>query len=138
MMLAVVTAMCFSSCGKKTQTLESYINDHPDVKAEIDEKLGADEYKGITVEFKENEMIYNFDLANMETMTEEFAKSDEAKELLQQGLDGQADAFVSTANTVLQAVRDDGGEIESVKVTVNYNYGDELIATGSFDSDPVE
>ena len=138
MVMAVATVMCFSACGKKeAPTLESYMNDHPEVRAEIDEKLGADEYKGVTVDFSGNDMTYNFDLANMDGMTEEYAKSDEAKKLLDEGLAGQTEAFVSTANTVLQAVRDDGAEIEKVNVIVNYNYGDTLITTASFESDPV-
>ena len=134
MIMAVIAAMCFTACGKKAQTLEAYINDHPEVQTEIDEKLGTDELKNVSIEFKENEMIYNFDLAGMDDVTEELAKSDAIKESLEKGLDQQSETFVNIANTIMNTVKEDGAEIDTVKVTVNYKYGDELITTKSFEA----
>ena len=139
LIMAVLAAMCLTACGEKEPpTLESYMNDHPDMQAEIDEQLGADELKGVTVEFSGNEMIYTYDMASRGDVTEEFAKSEEAKKLLDDGLANQADAFKSTANTVLQEVRTDGTEIEKVTIVVNYVYGDYQITTATFESNPVE
>lgn len=137
MIMAVLTAMCFTACGKSAQpTLESYLNDHPDIQASIDEQLGSDELKNITVEFKGNDMIYTYDLAGVESVTEEQAKSDEVKQKLQEGLDAQTESFKTTANSVLAAVNEDGAGIESINMVVNYVYGDEVVATGTFTSDP--
>jgi cell division protein ZapA (FtsZ GTPase activity inhibitor) len=139
MTLAVITAMVFTACGsKKQQTLESYVNDHPEIKAEIDEQIGADEYNGITVEFSGNDMIYNFDLSSNESITEEMAKSEEIKTALDEGLAGQEESFKAAANTVLKSIKEDGGTIDAIRVIVNYNYGDELITSATFDSDPAE
>jgi hypothetical protein len=136
MIMAVIAAMCFTACGKSSKaTLESYVNDHPDMRTEIDEQLGSEDTAGVTVDFKGNEMIYSMDISGMDNMTEELAKSDSVKESLEAGLEQQSDAFEATAASVLQSIRDEGEQIETVKVTVNYTYGDEVIATASFDAD---
>lgn len=137
MIMAVLTAMCFTACGKKAApTLESYINDHPEVKSEIDEQMGTEGLQGVTIEFSGNEMIYNFDLASMQNVTEEIAKAEETKAALDQGLEAQSATFVNVANTILDTLKQDGAEIDTVQVTVNYKYGDELITTRTFDADP--
>lgn len=136
MIVAVLAAMCFTACGKKQATLESYLNDHPDIQASIDEQLGSEELQGVKVEFTGNDMIYTYDLAGVSEVTEEYAKSDEVKERLQSGLDAQADTFKNTANSVLTAVNEDGAEIDSINMVVNYVYGDEVLVTQTFASDP--
>ena len=140
LIMAVLAAMCLTACGQKEPpTLESYLNDHPDQKTQIDEQLGAsEELKGVTVEFSGNDMIYNYDLASREDVTEEYAKSEVAKELLDQGLANQADAFKGTANPVLDEVRKDGAEVEQIRIIVHYNYDDYQITTATFESDPAE
>ena len=137
MIMAVITAMCFTACGKKAApTLESYINDHPEVKSEIDEQMGTEGLQGVTIEFSGNEMIYNFDLASMQNVTEEVAKSEETKAALDKGLEAQSATLVNVAHTIFATLKQDGAEIETVQVTVNYKYGDELITTRTFDADP--
>ena len=140
LVVAVLAAMCLTACGQKEPpTLESYLNDHPDQKTQIDEQLGAsEELKGVTVEFSGNDMIYTCDMAIRGGITEEDAKSAEVKEMLDTGLATQADAFKGTANSVLDEVRKDGAEIEQIRIIVNYNYGDYQITSATFESDPVE
>ena len=139
MIMAVITAMVFTACGsKKQQTLESYVNDHPEIKSQIDETLGAGEYNGVTVDFSGNDMIYNFDLSSTDTVTEEMAKSEDLKKALDEGLASQEESFKTAANTVLKSIKDEGGDIDAIKVIVNYNYGDELITSATFESDPAE
>lgn len=136
MIMAVVAAMCFTACGKKApETLESYINSHPEVKEEIDEKLGTDELKGVTIEFSGNEMTYSYDISGMENITEEIAKSDTLKESLDAGLDQQSATFVQLANTLKESVKEDGVELDTVKVTVIYTYKDEQITSRTFEAD---
>lgn len=140
LIMAVLAAMCLTACGEKEPpTLESYLNDHPDQKTQIDEQIGAnEELKGVTVEFSGNDIIYTYDMASREDITEEIIKSEESKQLLDQALEAQADAFKGTANSVLQEVRNDGTEIENVRIIVNYTYNGEQITTATFESDPIE
>ena len=136
MIMAVVAAMCFTACGKKAPTtLESYVNDHPEVKEEIDEKLGTDELKGVTVDFSGNEMTYTYDISGMDNITEELAKSDTLKESLDAGLDQQSSTFVQLASTLKNSVKEDGVELETVKVTVVYTYEDYQITSRTFEAD---
>ena len=86
--------------------------------------------------FKGDEMIYSFDIAGMDNMTEDLAKSDEIKNALDAGLEQQADTFSQLAADVLKNLQDDGAEVKTVKVTVNYNYGDTLITTKTFEAAP--
>ncbi len=134
--MAVLAAMCFTACGKKApETLESYIDSHPEVKEEIDDKLGTDELKGVSIEFSGNEMTYTYDISNMENITEEIAKSDTLKESLNAGLDQQASTFTQLANTLKESVKEDGVELETVKVTVVYTFKDEQITSRTFEAD---
>ena len=136
MIMAVVAAMCFTACGKKApETLESYIDSHPEVKEEIDEKLGTDELKGVTIEFSGNEMTYTYDISGMDNITEEIAKSDTLKESLDAGLEQQSSTFVQLANTLKNSVKEDGVELETVKVTVIYTYEDTQITSRTFEAD---
>ena len=136
MIMAVVAAMCFTACGKKAPTtLESYVNDHPEVKEEIDEKLGTDELKGVTIDFSGNEMTYTYDISGMDNITEELAKSDTLKESLDAGLEQQSGTFTQLASTLKNSVKEDGVELETVKVTVVYTYEDYQITSRTFEAD---
>ena len=138
MIMAVIAAMCFTACSKSKATLESYINDHPEVKTKIDEKLGSEDMANVKVDFSGDELIYTFDISGMENMTEELGKDEAVKEALDKGLDDQADTFTSLAQSVLDTVTKDGAEIETVKVTVKYMYGDEEITSRTFEATPAE
>ena len=77
LILAVITAFCFTACGsKETMTLEKYVQDNPDVQESIDSAMND---SNVAVEIKENDICYNFDLSKMDGYTEELAKSDEIK-----------------------------------------------------------
>ena len=55
MVIALVSAMMMTACSSKPEepeeplTLESFMSEHPDVKAEIDKKVPEGETAGITV-----------------------------------------------------------------------------------------
>ena len=139
MIMAVIAAMCFTACGKSSKaTLESYVNDHPDMRTEIDEQLGSEDTAGVTVDFKGNEMIYSMDISGMDNMTEELAKDESIKTALDQGLEDQSATFSALAQNVLDTVTKDGAEIETVKVTVKYMYKDTEITSKTFDPAPAE
>ena len=142
MIIALVSAMMFTACGSKTEettetpTLESFMSEHPDVKEQIDEKVAGGETSGVKVDISGNDIIYTYDLSDLEDMTEEFAKSDEVKENLQAALDEQADAFKGVASSMESIINQAGIEISGVQVVVNYTYGDEVLVSGTYKPDP--
>lgn len=137
MIMTVIAAMIFTACGQAKPTLESYMDEHPEIKTQISDTLAGTEAESIVIEFKGNDLIFTYDLANVAGMTEEVAKSDEMKQKAEDLLESQSENFKGTCNSVLASVRDDGTEIENVNMIVNYTYGEELIATKTYESDPV-
>ena len=137
MIMTVMSAICFTSCGSKKATLETYMNDHPDDRAKVEEPVASSNRPGLSVEFSGNEMIYTFELSEMEGITEEYIKSDIAKQLFESGLETQADSFKKVANTVLDEVRKNEKSIESISITVKYTYDDDVITSATYESDPV-
>ena len=137
MIMTVMSAICFTSCGSKKATLETYMNDHPDDRAKVEESVASSNMPGLSVEFSGNEMIYTFELSEMEGITEEYIKSDIAKQLFESGLETQADSFKKVANTVLDEVRKNEKSIESISLTVKYTYDDDVITSATYESDPV-
>ena len=142
MVIALVSAMMMTACSSKPEepeeplTLESFMSEHPDVKAEIDKKVTEGETSGVTVDISGNDIIYTYDLAGIQDMTDDFARSDELKENLQTALDAQADAFKGVASSMESIINQAGVEISGVRVVVNYIYGDEVIVTGTYEPDP--
>ena len=139
MVIALFSAMMMTACGSKSAeksgptTLEAFINEHPDVKSELDKKVADGETSGVAIEIKGNDIIYTYDLSGVKDMTEEFAKSDDLKEALQTALDSQADAFKSVASRMESVVNDADVEIKGIRVVVNYVYGDEVVVSGTFE-----
>ena len=113
------------------------MNDHPDDRAKVEETVASSGMTGLSVEFSGNEMIYTFELSGMEGITEEYIKSDIAKQLFESGLENQADTFKKVANTVLDEVRKNEKSIESISLTVKYTYNDEVITSATYETDPV-
>ena len=75
---------------------------------------------------------------NQKVIMRNLISPEETKQLLDQNLEAQADAFKGTANSILQEVRNNGSEVENIRIVVYYNYGDYQITTATFESDPVE
>ena len=61
MIMAVISALCFTACGSKT--LEKYVKDNPDVQESIDSAMSD---SNVAVEIKENDISYTFDLSKMD------------------------------------------------------------------------
>lgn len=135
MIVAVVTAMLFTACGNSKPTLQSFLEDNPDVKQQVDDQIASSNEAGIVVEFSGNDIVYTYDLAGMDGMTEELAKGDDIKAALESGLDAQTDTFKNVAKSLYDTVKEAGTELETVRVIVNYNYGDEVIVTRTFEAD---
>ena len=127
MVMALITALCFTSCGSKEEmTLEKFCADNPEVQESIDQAM-AD--SNVLVEIKENAIIYTFDLSKMDGYTEEIAKSDVIKENLNTALDAAAGTFGNISKSVEEST-----EIQGISTVVNYNWNDENIVTRTFTS----
>lgn len=127
MMLAVLTAMCFTACGsKEPPTLEKYVQDNPEVQESIDAAVGD---SNVGVEIKGNEIVYTFDLASMQQFTEETAKSDDVIKALDDALTAASGTFGGISKSMEEAT-----EIEGISTIVNYTWGDEVLVTKTFTS----
>ena len=140
LVMALISAMMVTACGSKpaekeeTPTLESFMNENPDVKDEIDKKVSAGETNGVAIDISGNDIIYTFDLKGMDDMTDEFAKSDELKQNLQAALDEQSATFTGIADSLESTVSAAGTEIKGVRVVVKYVYGDEELTSSVFEA----
>ncbi len=130
LIMAVLTVMCFSACGKKEVTLETYCQDNPEVQESIDKAMND---SNVLVEIKGNDIIYTFDLAKMEGYNEELAKSDEITKALEDAL-GQAS---STFGNISKSI-EESTEIQGVSTVVKYTWGDEVLVTKTFTSADAE
>ena len=138
MIIALISVMT-AACAKKPEepvpdpTLESFMAEHPDVLKEIEASASGGEKSGVRIDVSGNDLIYTYDIANVEDVDEDFAKSDATKESLTKSLDAQGDNFRSVASSIETILQEAGVEIEGVRVVVNYTYGDEVIVSGTFE-----
>jgi uncharacterized lipoprotein YehR (DUF1307 family) len=122
MMMSVMA----SACNSAPKTIEEYINKDKDAMAEVQK---AADSSGLTVDFKGNDVIYTYDLAGLDGVTEEVVKSDMMVEQLSSALDNTGSTFASLCKQL-----EDESKITGVQIVVNYTYGDEVIITKTFNS----
>ena len=115
-----------SACSKKPQTLEEYIKNDSESMEQVQ---NAADSAGLNVEFKENDVIYTYDLSTIDGVTEDIVKSDVMKEQLSSALDSTADTFSGLCKQL-----EEQSKIEGIKIVVEYKYGDEIIVTKTFNS----
>ena len=128
MIVAVISVMCFTACGK--MTLEKYCKDNPQVQESVDKAMND---SNVVVDIKGNDITYTFDLSKAEGYTEELAKSDEVKTALETALSSAGPTFGNISKTL-----EESSKIEGINTTVNYNWGDETIVTKTFTSADAE
>ena len=126
LIMAVITALCFSGCSKEPMTLEKYVQDNPDVQESIDSAMND---SNVLVEIKENDISYTFDLSKMEGYTEDLAKSDEIISALEQALGAAGTTFGGICKSLEEST-----EITGITTTVNYTWEDEVLVTKTFTS----
>ena len=114
-----------TACGSP-KTIEEYINKDKDAAEQVQK---AADTAGLTVNFKENDVVYTYDLSSINNVTEEVIKSDMMKEQLASALDSTADTFVGLCKQL-----EEESKIEGIQIIVNYTYGDEVIVTKTFNS----
>ena len=131
LILAVITAFCFTACGsKETMTLEKYVQDNPDVQESIDSAMTD---SNVAVVIKENDISYNFDLSKMDGYTEELAKSDAIISALDDALAAAGGTFGGICKSLEEST-----EISGITTTVNYSWEDEVLVTKTFTSADAE
>lgn len=124
--LVLTLGMLFTSCAEKPGTIEELVNSNDEVQEQI--KTAA-ESAGMTVEVKSNEIIYSYDLASIEGVSEDALRDEAMIKALQSSLDDQKITFAKLCKN-LEAET----EISGVTATVNFTYGDEVLATQTFSS----
>ena len=131
MIMAVISALCFTACGsKETMTLEKYVQDNPDVQESIDSAMTD---SNVAVVIKENDISYNFDLSKMDGYTEELAKSDAIISALDDALAAAGGTFGGICKSLEEST-----EISGITTTVNYSWEDEVLVTKTFTSADAE
>ena len=130
-MIAMILAflMSFSlmatACGSP-KTIEEYIEKDKEAAEQVQK---AADTAGLTVDFSGNDVVYTYDLASIDNVTEEVIKSDMMKEQLSSALDSTTDTFVGLCKQL-----EEESKIEGIQIVVNYTYGDEVIVTKTFNS----
>ena len=120
-------SMMMAACAKN-DTLEAYIANNQEAQEAIDEVIASSAEQGVVVEIKGNEIIYNCDISGTEGMTSELAKSDQVKDMLKEGMEGQEENFKEVASYM-----SDLSGIDDIKVVVNYTYGKEEILQKTYE-----
>lgn len=124
--MVLTLGMLLTSCAEKPGNIEELVSSDEDIQQEIQ---SAAENAGMTVEIKGNEIIYSYDLASVEGATEEALKDEAMIKTLQSALDDQKSIFSKLCKDIETET-----EISGVTATVNYTYGDEVLATQTFSS----
>ena len=125
MVFTLITAMLVTACGgKEAMTLEKYAKDNPEVQESIDSAM-AD--SNVLVEIKGNEIIYTFDLSNMDGYTEELVKDESVVSALESALEAAGGSFGGIAKSIEESTG-----IQGISTTVNYTWGDDVIVTRTF------
>ncbi len=127
MLLAFVMSFSLiaTACGSP-KTIEEYIEKDKEAAEQVQK---AADTAGLTVDFKGNDVVYTYDLASIDNVTEEVIKSDMMKEQLASALDSTTDTFVGLCKQL-----EEESKITGIQIVVNYTYGDEVIVTKTFNS----
>lgn len=122
----LLLALLLSACVSKPESLEELISSNEEIEAQVQE---AAQDAGMTVEITGNVVTYSYDLSSIEGATEEALKDEEMIKTLQSALDSQKSVFTEMCKKL-----EEESEISGISATVNYTYGDEVLATQTFTS----
>lgn len=151
-LMAMLTLAMFAGCGKKdeqpadtqdnavvqedatntsenstpapsSETLEGFLQKNPTTMEQV--KNSGDEH--MTVDVKENSIIYVYDLSTMDGVTEDAALSNDMKEKLDSALDQYSSTFSGLCDTLESAT-----DIHGIKILVKYTYGSKVISEKEF------
>jgi hypothetical protein len=127
MLLAFVMSFSLlATACSSPKTIEEYIAKDKEAAEQVQK---AADTAGLTVDFSGNDVVYTYDLASIDNVTEDVIKSDMMKEQLASALDSTTDTFVGLCKQL-----EEESKIEGIQIVVNYTYGDEVIVTKTFNS----
>ena len=121
MSLSLMATACSSP-----KTIEEYIQKDKEAAEQVQK---AADTAGLTVDFSGNDVVYTYDLASIDNVTEDVIKSDMMKEQLTSALDSTTDTFVGLCKQL-----EEESKITGIQIVVNYTYGDEVIVTKTFNA----
>ena len=127
MLLAFVMSFSLlATACSSPKTIEEYIAKDKEAAEQVQK---AADTAGLTVDFSGNDVVYTYDLASIDNVTEDVIKSDMMKEQLASALDSTTDTFVGLCKQL-----EEESKISGIQIVVNYTYGDEVIVTKTFNA----
>ena len=128
---AVIAAVAMDTIWKRDAntaeyTLEEFVEVNPDARLQIQQSVDG---TNVSVYVSANELIYKYDLSEVEGMTEDAAKDSEVVSALQDTLDSGDNRFIA----LCQSLENDTG-IKGITVKVIYTYGDDRLVSRTYTS----
>jgi len=115
LVLMLTTAFCLSACGGGTKTLESYINDNPSVKKQIEGASQSDSTMEMSIDIKENDLIYTYKYKSV-------FEADVVKQMNKQ-FETYASNFETTFSNIAKSLEEET-KISGITVYIVYQNGD--------------
>lgn len=115
LVMIVSAAMIFTSCGGP-ETFEEFVNSNEELKTQIDGIAQSDDNGAMTVEVKENKIIYTYKYSQ----TYDSAAVEQMKTYFEEYMDSIGSQFESIAKTC-----EEQSEITGITVDVIYLNGDD-------------
>lgn len=122
--ITVMMLLVFAGCSSQPKTVEAYLNKDASTMQEINDTA---EQAGMTVEIKDNDITYNYDISTMDGVTEEIAKSDAIKESLDSALETAGGTFSGLCADIEEKTK-----INGVRIIVKYNFKGDVITERTF------
>ena len=114
---------------EEIETLETIINNDSSLKEQVASGSGQE---GLTIEVKDNDINYIFDMTAISDLSEEQLKDQVMIEALDDALDEGKDQFINLCTTL-----EDQTGLEGVHMIVTYTYKEDVLTTRTFDKNGV-
>lgn len=115
-----------ASCNSAPKTIEEYVQKNSESMEEVQK---AADTAGLSVEFSGNDVIYKYDMSQIDGITEDVIKSDIMIEQLTSALDSSADTFVGLCKQL-----EEESKIEGVQIVIIYTFGEDEIIKKTYNS----
>ncbi|MCF0141702.1 MAG: DUF4854 domain-containing protein [Mogibacterium sp.] len=126
LILAVIAVVCFTlTACSKPKNLEEFAAKNSDFQKEMSDI--EEQNAGLKIAFKENTVIFTYDVSNVAGVTESTATSDAVKANLNQSLESATSTFESKVKEISEETGYDG-----IKIQVIYTYKDTELASKTF------
>ena len=126
-LLLAVSALLLAGCVSKPANLEEVIASDEEIGSELETTA---KNAGMTVEVKGNEIIYTYDLASIEGTTEDDIRDEDMLSVLESSIDSARSSYIDVCKSLEKKTGFTG-----IKMTINYNYGNETLITKTFTAD---